>query len=48
MVDAQRGVQSLQSWSILAAKMKSLSVRPLILCVQVVISTFPQASEMSG
>jgi hypothetical protein len=32
----------LYSWSILAAKMKSLSVRPLILCVQVVISTFPQ------
>jgi hypothetical protein len=28
--------------------MKSLSVKPLILCVQVVISTFPQASEMSG
>src|SRR5216683_275517 len=28
--------------------MKSLSVRPLILCVQVVISTFPQASKMSG
>jgi hypothetical protein len=30
------GVQGLYSWSILAAKMKSLSVRPLILCVQVV------------
>src|SRR6266852_4922464 len=28
--------------------MKSLSVKPLILCVQVVIPTFPQASEMSG
>src|SRR5712692_10303510 len=28
--------------------MKSLSVRPLILCVQVVISTFPQARKMSG
>src|SRR2546425_5319852 len=28
--------------------MKSLSVRPLILCVQVVIPTFPQASDMSG
>ncbi len=42
------GVQGLYSWSILAAKIKSLSVRPLILCVQVVISTFPQASEMSG
>jgi hypothetical protein len=35
------------SWSILAAKMKSLSVRPLILCAQVVISTFPQARKMS-
>jgi len=47
-VDAERGVQGLYSWSILAAKMKSLSVRPLILCVQVVISTFHQTSEMSG
>src|ERR1700730_15298368 len=28
--------------------MKSLSVRPLILCVQVVISTFPQARKISG
>src|SRR5712692_9674231 len=28
--------------------MKSLSVRPLILCVQVVISTFPQARNRSG
>src|SRR6267143_5646168 len=28
--------------------MKSLSVRPLILCVQVVIATFPQARKMSG
>src|SRR6266702_5418584 len=28
--------------------MKSLSVRPLILCVQVVISTFLQARKMSG
>src|SRR5712692_7199360 len=28
--------------------MKSLSVRPLILCVQLVISTFPQARKISG
>src|SRR6266571_4981155 len=28
--------------------MKSLSVSPLILCVQVVIPTFPQARKMSG
>jgi len=28
--------------------MKSLSVRPLILCVQVVISTLPQTRKMSG
>jgi hypothetical protein len=34
--------------SIFAANTKSLSVKPLILCVQVVISTFPQASKMSG
>jgi len=34
--------------SIFVARMKSLSVRPLILCVQVVISTFPQARKMSG
>ena len=42
--------QSYDLWSlsIFAARMKSLSVRPLILCVQVVIATFPQASEMSG
>jgi len=36
------------NWSILAARMKSLSVRPLILCVQVVISAFPQVRKMSG
>jgi len=36
----------LGSWSIFAANTKSLSVRPLILCVQVVISTFPQASNV--
>jgi hypothetical protein len=28
--------------------MKSFSVKPLILCVQVVISTFPQARKRSG
>src|SRR5260370_4195737 len=38
----------MESWWICAARMKSLSVRPLILCVQVVISTFPQARKMSG
>ncbi len=42
------GNQALASWSILAARMKSLSVKPLILCVQVVISTFPQARKISG
>jgi hypothetical protein len=36
------------SRSILAARMKSLSVRPLILCVQVVTSALPQDSRMSG
>jgi len=34
--------------SILAARMKSLSVRPLILWVHVVISALPQPSRMSG
>jgi hypothetical protein len=34
--------------SILAARMKSLSVRPLILCVQVVTSALPQVNWMSG
>src|SRR6185369_9475526 len=36
------------SWSILAAMMKSLWVRPSILCVHRVISAFPHASRMSG
>src|SRR6266478_3232557 len=35
-------------WWILAAMMKSLSVRPLTLCVHNVISTLPHASKMSG
>src|SRR5215467_8252169 len=35
-------------WLIFAARMKSLSVRPLILCVHTVISTFPHARKMSG
>jgi hypothetical protein len=34
--------------SILAARIKSLSVRPLILCVHVVTSALPQESRMSG
>jgi hypothetical protein len=37
-----------KSWSILAAMMKSLCVRPSILCVHNVISALPQASRMSG
>ena len=36
------------SRSIFAAIMKSLSVKPLILCVHSVISALPQASRMSG
>ena len=37
-----------ESWSIFAAMMKSLWVRPSILCVHRVISAFPHASRMSG
>ena len=36
------------SLSILAAMMKSLWVRPSILCVHIVISALPQVSRMSG
>ena len=38
----------LGSSSIFAASTKSLTVRPLILCVQIVTSTLPQARRMSG
>ena len=37
-----------RSLSIFAAMMKSLCVRPSILCVHMVISALPQVSRMSG
>ena len=36
------------SLPIFAARMKSLSVSPLILCVQITTRTLPQAKWMSG
>ncbi len=47
-VHFQRNTKSRYSLSIFAARMKSLSVRPLILCVHVVTSALPHVSRTSG